>query len=174
MLSTVHRLRHTWVTFWKQEPFGQPGNAFHIHVHTYIRIHSCTYQNFTAPAWSPFSEPFAVTIARLKKSIEHAFCGLLTQPLDAIAEYFGEDVAFYFAWLAFYTKWLVAPALLGIICFAFQLHAGRLDHWICLPYSIFVMVRNVMDIFYFHLFSCTFMCISSSPNILCVCMFVWT
>ena len=101
--------------------------------------------------------------------MEHAFCGLLTQPLDAIAEYFGEDVAFYFAWLAFYTKWLVAPALLGIVCFAFQLHAGRLDHWICLPYSIFVMVRNVTDIFYVHLFSNAFMRLSSSsPNIMYV------
>ena len=79
-------------------------------------------------------------MTRLQKSFEHAFCGLLAQPLDAIAEYFGEDVAFYFAWLAFYTNWLVAPALLGIVCFAFQLHAGRLDHWICIPYSIFVMV----------------------------------
>ena len=43
------------------------------------------------------------------------------------------------------------PALLGIVCFAFQVHAGRLDHWICLPYSIFVMVRMYLCIICTHI-----------------------
>jgi hypothetical protein len=49
-----------------------------------------------------------------------AFMQLFEQPLDYIAEYFGENIAFYFAFLGFYTKWLIAPAALGIIVFALQ------------------------------------------------------
>ncbi|XP_061861304.1 anoctamin-7 [Colius striatus] len=36
------------------------------------------------------------------------------QPLDHIRQYFGEKVAFYFAWLGFYTGWLLPAALLGM------------------------------------------------------------
>jgi len=37
------------------------------------------------------------------------------QPLTAIKDYFGERVGLYFAWLGFYTKWLIIPAFLGTI-----------------------------------------------------------
>lgn len=53
--------------------------------------------------------------------------GLMTQPLDRIAAYFGEHVAFYFAWLEFYTRWLVLPALGGLFLFIAQLYHGSLD-----------------------------------------------
>ncbi|XP_065842345.1 anoctamin-7-like [Oscarella lobularis] len=36
------------------------------------------------------------------------------QPLDHIKEYFGEAVAFYFAWLGMYTVWLIPAALFGL------------------------------------------------------------
>lgn len=39
------------------------------------------------------------------------------QPLDDIREYFGESVAFYFAWLGFYTRWLVYASFIGLIPF---------------------------------------------------------
>ena len=46
MISTVHRLRHTWVTFWKQEPFGQPGIPAYMHtyIHTYIHTHTYIHE----------------------------------------------------------------------------------------------------------------------------------
>ena len=56
------------------------------------------------------------------------FCGgLLSQPLDRIAAYFGEHVAFYFAWLEFYTRWLLIPAAAGVLLFLAQLYHGSLD-----------------------------------------------
>ena len=37
------------------------------------------------------------------------------QPLDVIKEYYGTKVALYFAWLGYYTSWLVLPAIMGLI-----------------------------------------------------------
>eukprot|EP01119_Soliformovum_irregulare_P016980 TRINITY_DN49_c0_g2_i1.p1 TRINITY_DN49_c0_g2~~TRINITY_DN49_c0_g2_i1.p1 ORF type:complete len:776 (+),score=246.23 TRINITY_DN49_c0_g2_i1:64-2391(+) len=38
------------------------------------------------------------------------------QPLDRIRDYFGEEVALYFAWLGFYTSWLWLAAFVGLVC----------------------------------------------------------
>ncbi|KAL3315919.1 Anoctamin-1 [Cichlidogyrus casuarinus] len=39
------------------------------------------------------------------------------QPVDYIRLYFGEMFGFYFAWLGYYTMWLVVPTVVGIIVF---------------------------------------------------------
>ncbi|KAF4078087.1 hypothetical protein AMELA_G00195440 [Ameiurus melas] len=39
------------------------------------------------------------------------------QPLDHIREYFGEKIALYFAWLGFYTVWLLPAAIVGTLVF---------------------------------------------------------
>ncbi|XP_058849235.1 anoctamin-7 isoform X1 [Acipenser ruthenus] len=39
------------------------------------------------------------------------------QPLDHIREYFGEKIAIYFAWLGFYTAWLLPAAVMGTFVF---------------------------------------------------------
>ncbi|MBN3294663.1 ANO7 protein, partial [Polypterus senegalus] len=39
------------------------------------------------------------------------------QPLDHIRQYFGEKIAIYFAWLGFYTAWLLPAAVVGTIVF---------------------------------------------------------
>jgi hypothetical protein len=50
-------------------------------------------------------------------------CLFRFQPLDEIENYFGTRVAFFFAWLGFYTTWLLPMALLGVLIFFF----GKLD-----------------------------------------------
>ncbi|CAL8363838.1 unnamed protein product [Merluccius merluccius] len=41
------------------------------------------------------------------------------QPLDHIRVYFGEKIALYFAWLGFYTGWLLPAAAVGTVVFLF-------------------------------------------------------
>ena len=43
------------------------------------------------------------------------------QPLDNVREYFGEKIAFYFAWLGFYTAWLIPPSVVGVLIFIYGL-----------------------------------------------------
>ena len=38
------------------------------------------------------------------------------QPIDAIKDYFGVKIAFYFDWLGFYTLFLIPASILGILC----------------------------------------------------------
>lgn len=43
------------------------------------------------------------------------------QPLDLIQKYYGTKIAFYFAWLGFYTRCLYPVSLLGVICVVYGL-----------------------------------------------------
>ena len=72
------------------------------------------------------------------------FGWLVRQPLDAISEYFGETVGFYFAFLEFYTTWLVFPTIAGIILFCFQVYEKRVDHWLLPFYSLFLGLWSML------------------------------
>lgn len=48
------------------------------------------------------------------------------QPLDCIKRYFGTKVAFYFAWLGYYTRSLMLPAVMGLLTVLFgMLHMDK-------------------------------------------------
>jgi hypothetical protein len=117
MHERLENLKHSWVTFWKIE---QPGEI-------------------SAP-WSLLETPYSVTLNRIMKSLKWTWDGLLSQPLDTIAEYYGEDVAFYFAWVSFFSRWLLLPSLLGFIVFCVQMQTQRLDHWLCIPYAVIIIM----------------------------------
>ncbi|KAF9360227.1 hypothetical protein BGX26_010133 [Mortierella sp. AD094] len=40
-----------------------------------------------------------------------------TQPLEEIRFYYGEKIALYFAWIGYYTKWLIPAAIVGFLFF---------------------------------------------------------
>jgi len=64
--------------------------------------------------------------------------------LDKTAEYFGTEFAFYLAWLAHYTQWLMFPAVLGIGLFITDYNFYGMS-----PYSImFAMLMCVWMAFY--------------------------
>lgn len=49
------------------------------------------------------------------------------QPIDHIREYFGEKIAIYFAWLGFYTAWLIPAAIVGVVVFLYGLISLQFD-----------------------------------------------
>ena len=44
------------------------------------------------------------------------------QPLNFIANYYGEKMGFYYAFLVFYSAWLLIPAIPGLVLFGYQMY----------------------------------------------------
>ncbi|XP_078281128.1 anoctamin-7 [Rhinoraja longicauda] len=64
------------------------------------------------------------------------------QPLDHIREYFGEKIAIYFAWLGFYTAWLLPAALVGTFVFIsgiMSMNTNKAAEQICNTSTQYVM-----------------------------------
>lgn len=67
-------------------------------------------------------------------------CDALSQPIDDVAQYFGEKVAFYFAWMEMYTRWLLVPSIVGLILFCLQVASKQIDHPVAPLYAVFMAV----------------------------------
>lgn len=86
------------------------------------------------------------------------------QPISAIKEYFGVKIAFYYAWLGFYTTYLLPAALIGVLCFFY----GCLSSiWfepveeICYPknaslYYMCPLCDNICSYYHLKDFSCLY------------------
>jgi hypothetical protein len=66
------------------------------------------------------------------------------QPLDLIQKYYGTKIAFYFAWLGFYTRCLYPVSLLGIICVIYGL---RTVGNVCIDDYLIIFFLNDKAIF---------------------------
>ena len=66
--------------------------------------------------------------------------GAFHQPLDAIEEYFGEQVTFYFAWLEHCAWHLLVMTVLGLLVTVCQLSTDNFDHPIRPFFSFAVMI----------------------------------
>ncbi|RHY47866.1 hypothetical protein DYB34_000033 [Aphanomyces astaci] len=82
----------------------------------------------------------ACWVSRQVSCLGRLFGDCLTQPLDDVATYFGEKVAFYFAWVEMYTKWLVAPVVVGIFLFVQQVQSASLDQPLAPVYALFMAI----------------------------------
>jgi hypothetical protein len=74
---------------------------------------------------------------------------LKPQPLDKVRDYFGEEIALYFAWLEFYTKWLCIPSLFGFLIFILLWIGGGFENTsyssgCLLAYSLILAVSSTV------------------------------
>ncbi|GLD94885.1 hypothetical protein PINS_up003510 [Pythium insidiosum] len=46
------------------------------------------------------------------------------QPLDAVRDYFGDEIGYYFGFLGMYSTWLIVPSLLGVLVFAIEIFSS--------------------------------------------------
>eukprot|EP00004_Rigifila_ramosa_P016078 TRINITY_DN3783_c0_g1_i1.p1 TRINITY_DN3783_c0_g1~~TRINITY_DN3783_c0_g1_i1.p1 ORF type:complete len:673 (-),score=170.04 TRINITY_DN3783_c0_g1_i1:58-2076(-) len=80
-------------------------------------------------------------------SIWRKHVGSLSSPVEDIRLYYGEQVAFYFAWMDFYVKWLTAPAVIGFLLWLFRPSGrrGTVEHNRYLPFfSLFIALWAVL------------------------------
>lgn len=64
------------------------------------------------------------------------------QPLDAIKDYFGPQVALYFAWIGFYTRMLIVPSILGLITILYgvaTMFNNRISKEVCATNNTMIM-----------------------------------
>jgi hypothetical protein len=66
-------------------------------------------------------------------------------PNSALQKYFGEEIAFYYGFLAFYTRWLVVASIVGTVFFvtgvaSFMATDGKENKWTNSVYSVFIAI----------------------------------
>ncbi|TMW62806.1 hypothetical protein Poli38472_005424 [Pythium oligandrum] len=111
-------LRKHWVTYWKYEDAAAIPREL---------------TTASLPAPLPAARIPSCT-RRFRRLVTHPFA----QPIDQVAQYYGERVAYYFAWMEMYTRWLVVPSIVGLILFILQVTSKTLDHPLASIYAIFM------------------------------------
>ena len=127
----IDALYKTWCYFWLNDNWlGRDGCSLRIEKQT------CPGSKTGAD----LSEPDQTV---LEEHVPHAlyrfFVGCFFQPLDSVEEYFGEKVAFYFAWLQHCSTHMLVLTCAGLIVFMCQLISQNFDHPIRPYWSIFIM-----------------------------------
>jgi len=70
----------------------------------------------------------------LPPRINRFIVGWFYQPLDSVEQYFGEKVAFYFAWTQHCAIKLIVPSILGVMVFLWQIYSQRWEDNEILPF----------------------------------------
>lgn len=65
--------------------------------------------------------------------ISRFFVGMFYLPLDSIEQYYGEKVAFYFAWLQHSSLKMVVPSVIGMLVVLYQIFTKRWENNEVLP-----------------------------------------
>lgn len=126
MRAKLDSLFKKWCLFWKKEHWnGQSGS--------YNSSESAVFSGAEQDNGSQKTPPVPNLFYR-------TFVGSFFQPLDSVEQYFGEQVAFYFAWLQHCAVHLVFLSAAGLFVFMIQASTGQWDHPIKPFYSMCVML----------------------------------
>jgi hypothetical protein len=68
------------------------------------------------------------------------------EPITQVRDYFGDQIAIYFCFLSFYTKWLTYPAVVGLAFQAWTWSTSEEDNFGLVAYCVFICVWAVLMI----------------------------
>lgn len=133
--ARLEALYGCWVTYWRQANWNlRDGKSLKVEPETPRSNESEGNDQNVSKSSSVTSSPRQ---PREPPNIFYRFfVGSFYQPLDSIEEYYGEKVAFYFAWLQHVSFHLLYLSVIGLIVFSIQLSSGKWDHGIR-PVSIY-------------------------------------
>jgi len=84
---------------------------------------------------------------------------LFSSPIHGIEEYYGSAVAFYFAWLDFFTVWLIFPAVAGFSLWYFRGEGYTVDNSPRIPlFSMFVIFWSAFFLKYWDRYASALAC----------------
>ena len=82
-------------------------------MHNFFEIHEIKTKFVEASRF--FLQPMPLITQMYKESNEYDY-----KELSAIKNYFGEKTGFYYAFISFYTNWLITPAILSFALTVYQ------------------------------------------------------
>jgi len=131
-------LYECWVQFWKVQNWdGRDGKSMRVGRDREELINKHGSNTDDALNHGEEDSPPSFEIPSF---FNRLFTGCWHQPLDSIEEYYGEKVAFYFAWLQHVSFHLIFMSILGWAVFICQLASGNWDHPIRPFFSAFLML----------------------------------
>jgi len=73
----------------------------------------------------------------------------MEEPIEEVRDYFGDQIAMYFAFLSFYTRWLSYPAIVGL-AFQIWISVSGTDNWALVAYCVFITFWGCLMIKYWE------------------------
>jgi len=143
MYARLEPLYESWVLFWREENWdGRDGKSMRVgskrEDSRSRSLHGSTGDgDISSQGTEEDQRPSANYIPAL---FTRLFAGCLYQPLDSIEEYYGEKIAFYFAWLQHVSFYLIFLSICGCIVFICQIASGNWDHPIRPFFSAVIML----------------------------------
>lgn len=143
MHTRLEPLYESWVLFWKEENWDcRDGKS--------MRVGSEREESMPRSPRNPSDDVdnSSQGTDEDRRSLTHyiptlftrLFVGCWHQPLDSIEEYYGEKIAFYFAWLQHVSFHLIFLSICGWIVFICQIASGNWDHPIRPFFSAAIML----------------------------------
>ncbi|GKY94550.1 hypothetical protein MPSEU_000420700 [Mayamaea pseudoterrestris] len=147
MQTKLDAIYDNWLYFWREENWKGPSGWYTSTKFDWAdKVHDLQ-KAFTMNSASSNSDTGSsgdVEKLIIDKEPPHFWkrfiLGCFYQPLDSIEQYFGEKVAFYFAWMQHTATHLVFLSFFGLIQFFLQLSSGNWDHPLRPLFAMIVML----------------------------------